>query len=162
MWKTFSRIKVSYFFTDPLLWLSCFVSIWPLLTYRPRWNNAEVTTLFQRQTGTLKIPRRILFHLQRRINVISTLIHNRKSFSSHDVSVLLMNIDLLLWVINVTMNIFYYHEWKTSLWIYFVIIIFYFNVFYFLFWRKNAINCQTQPYFTVHFRKYFVSKQSFQ
>ena len=42
-----------------------------------------VSTLFQRQAltlyqrcATLKIRRRILFHFQRRINVISTLIHN--------------------------------------------------------------------------------------
>ena len=42
-----------------------------------------VSTLFQRRTltlyqrcATLKIRRRILFHFQRRINVISTLIHN--------------------------------------------------------------------------------------
>ena len=42
-----------------------------------------VLTLFQRRTltlyqrcATLKIRRRILFHFQRRINVISTLIHN--------------------------------------------------------------------------------------
>ena len=32
-------------------------------------------TLYQR-CATLKIRRRILFHFQRRINVISTLIHN--------------------------------------------------------------------------------------
>ena len=58
-----------------------------------RWINVEiklyqrcfnvVSTLFQRRTptlyqryATLKIWRRILFHFQRRINVISTLIHN--------------------------------------------------------------------------------------
>ena len=42
-----------------------------------------VSTLFQRRAltlyqrcATLKIRRRILFHFQRRINVISTLIHN--------------------------------------------------------------------------------------
>ena len=45
-----------------------------------------VSTLFQRRaltsyqrSATLKIRRRILFHFQRRINVISTLIHNIKA-----------------------------------------------------------------------------------
>ena len=45
-----------------------------------------VSTLFQRRAltlyqrcATLKIRRRILFHFQRRINVISTLIHNTET-----------------------------------------------------------------------------------
>ena len=48
-----------------------------------------VSTLFQRRAltlyqrcATLKIRRRILFHFQRRINVISTLIHNVETIAA--------------------------------------------------------------------------------
>ena len=48
-----------------------------------------VPTLFQRRAltlyqrcATLKIRRRILFHFQRRINVISTLIHNVETIAA--------------------------------------------------------------------------------
>ena len=42
------------------------------------WFQLWGSTFYQR-CGTLKIQRRILFHFQRRINVISTLIHGNRT-----------------------------------------------------------------------------------
>ena len=73
------------------------------LTSKLRCNNVDTTlrnvvsTLFQRRAltlyqryATLKIRSRILFHFQRRINVVSTLIHNVVSTLIHNVETTLI------------------------------------------------------------------------
>ena len=85
MSKIFSRKKIIYLFKNRYLSLAGLVLIQLLLMLRPSWNKVDkvVSTLSQRCTptlyqgcATLKIWRRILFHFQRRVNFISTLIHN--------------------------------------------------------------------------------------
>ena len=78
LFKIFSRIKLTYLFTNRYLSLARLVLIQLLLMLRPSWNKVDkaVSTLSQRRTltlyrscATLKIQYRILFHFQRRINV---------------------------------------------------------------------------------------------
>ena len=92
MCKIFSRVKLTYLFTNRFLSLDRLVFIQLSLMLRPSRNKNEIklyqryfnviSTLFQHRTPMyqrstmLKIQRRILFHFQRRINFISTLLHN--------------------------------------------------------------------------------------
>ena len=92
MWKIFSRIKLSYLFTNPYSSLTRLVLIQLLLMLRPRWNNVEinllqhcfnvVSTLDTDVVSTLcngENPTSVLFHrcfIVVLFQAISTLIHN--------------------------------------------------------------------------------------